>query len=259
MGVMDGKKGVVFGIANERSYAWYIAKQLVSEGAQCAFTHLPGEKMARRCQKAVEQLGVSDPWLCPCDVSSDEDLDALFEKLRTDFGTIDFVVHSLAYADRTYLETGRFHETSRQAWAEALDISAYSLVAMARRAVPLMPEGGSLVAMSYVGGEEVVPGYNVMGVAKAALEHSARYLAAELGENNIRVNCISGGPLRTMAAMAVGNINEMFEHQAKKAPLQRNISGEEVGNTATYLLSDLSSGVTGEVIHVDGGFHVVGL
>jgi len=263
MGLMDGKKGIVFGVANERSYAWFIAKQLIAHGARCAFAHLPGDKMERRCRKAVEAVGVETPWLMPCDASKDEDLDTVFEKLGEDLGAIDFVVHSIAFADRQFLEIGNFHTTTREAWTQALDISAYTLVAMAQRALPLMrnndPAGGSIISMSYFGGEKVIPGYNVMGIAKAALEHSTRYLAAELGEHNVRVNSISGGPLRTLAAMAVGGIDEMFEHQARKAPLKRNIEGEEVGDTAVYLLSDLSTGVTGETIHVDAGFSVVGL
>ena len=263
MGLMDGKTGVVFGIANDRSYAWFIAKQLIEQGATLYFTHLPGNKMERRCRKAIEDLGVSDPWLMSCDASKDEDLDAVFDTLKEDFGSIDFVVHSIAFADRQFLEIGNFHKTSREAWAQALDISAYTLLAMAQRAKPLMETndtpGGSIISMSYYGGEKVIPGYNIMGIAKSALEHTTRYLAAELGENNIRVNSISGGPLRTLAAMAVGGIGDMFDHQARKAPLKRNIEGEEVGNTAVYLLSDLSSGVTGQIVYVDAGFNIIGL
>ena len=259
MGLMDGKKGIVFGIANDRSYAWYIAKQLIEQGAECLFTHLPGDKMERRCRLAIKELGIEDPWLVPCDASKDEDLDAVFAKIADEFGGIDFIVHSIAFADRTFLEIGNFHTTTRAAWAQALDISAYTLLAMAQRATEVMPEGGSIISMSYYGGEKVIPGYNIMGIAKAALEHTTRYLAAELGEKNIRVNSISGGPLRTLAAMAVGGISDMFDHQARKAPLKRNIEGEEVGNTAVYLLSDLSSGVTGEIVYVDAGFNIVGL
>ena len=259
MGLMDGKRGIVFGIANERSYAWYITKQLLAEGATCCFSHLPGEKMARRCRQAVGEFGIEDPWLMPCDVSNDEDLDALFGKLKDDFETIDFIVHSIAFADRQFLQIGTFKNTTRQAFTQALDISAYSLLAMAQRAVDLMPNGGSIVSMSYHGGERVVPGYNVMGVAKAALEHTTRYLAAELGGQNVRVNCISGGPLRTLAAMAVAGISFMFDEHARKSPLKRNISGEEVGNTAVYLLSDAASGVTGEILHVDCGFNIIGV
>ncbi len=261
MGLMDGKKGIVFGIANDRSYATFITKSLIGQGATCGFTHLPDVKgkMERRCRMAVEELGVKDPWLVPCDASKDEDLDAVFEKIEKDFGTIDFIVHSIAFADREFLKVGNFYTTTREAWTRALDISAYTLLAMGQRAVKVMPNGGSMLAMSYYGGEKVVPGYNVMGIAKAALEHTARYLAYDLGEKNIRVNTISGGPLRTLAASAVGGIAEMFEHQERKAALKRNITGEEVGDTALYLLSDLSSGVTGENIHVDAGFSIVGL
>ena len=257
--MIDGKRGIVFGVANNRSYAWYISKQLLANGAQCAFTYLPVGRMQHRVEKAVSELGVQDPWLVPCDASNDEDLDALFMKLGEDFGTIDFVVHSIAFADRAFLEIGSFHKTTRQAWAQALDISGYSLLAMAQRAVPLMPNGGSIVAMTYYGGEKVIPGYNIMGIAKAALEHTARYLAFELGEKNIRVNLISGGPLKTLAASAVDGIDQMFEHQRRKAALRRENTGDEVGNAAMYLLSDAASGITGETIHVDAGFSVVGL
>jgi enoyl-[acyl-carrier protein] reductase I len=261
MSLLSGKRGVVFGIANDHSYAWYISKRLFAEGAQLAFTHLPDPagKMERRCRSAITELGITDPWLMPCDAGADASLDAVFEKLKADFGTIDFIVHSIAFADRQFLQIGNFHTTSRQAWAQALDISAYTLLAMTQRAVPLMTNGGSIIAMTYYGGEKVIPGYNVMGIAKAALEHTARYLAGELGEKKIRVNTISGGPLRTLASSAVGGITQMFEHQQRKAPLRRNIDGEEVGNTAAYLLSDLSSAVTGENIHVDAGFSIVGL
>ncbi len=261
MGLMDGKRGIVFGIANDRSYAWYITKQLVEAGAQCLFTHLPDPKgkMERRCRSAIDELGIQDPWLVPCDASKDEDLDAVFDRVKTDFGKIDFIVHSIAFADRQFLQMGNFHTTTRQAWTQALDISAYTLLAMARGAAPLMPEGGAIISMTYFGGEKVIPGYNIMGIAKAALEHTTRYLAADLGEKKIRVNTISGGPLRTLAASAVGGITEMHAHQERKSALKRNINGEEVGNTAVYLLSDLASGVTGETIHVDAGFSIIGL
>ncbi|NOX58396.1 MAG: enoyl-ACP reductase [Planctomycetes bacterium] len=259
MGLLDGKRGLVFGVANDRSIAWHIARQMMSEGATCAFTHLPGEKMERRARKAIESDGCSDYWLMPCDASSDEDLDKVFAKVREDFDTIDFLVHSIAFADREYLQIGNFAETSREAFCQALDISAYTLIAMAKRATALMPKGGSIMALTYYGAEKVVPGYNVMGVAKAALEANARYLAFELGEKGIRVNTISAGPVRTLSAMAVGGIDEMFEHVEKKAPLRRNIDAEEVGKTAVYLASDLSSGVSGENIYVDAGYNIVGL
>jgi len=261
MGLMDGKRGVVFGIANDRSYAWYISKRLIEAGARCAFTHLPDPKgkMERRCRSAIKELGIEDPWLMPCDASKDEDIQGVFDKLGVDFGGIDFVVHSIAFADRQFLQMGNFHTTSREAWTQALDISAYTLLAMTRSAAPLMTDGGSIIAMTYYGGEKVIPGYNIMGIAKAALEHTTRYLAWELGEKKIRVNTISGGPLRTLAASAVGGIAEMHAHYERKAPLRRNICGEEVGDTAVFLLSDMASAITGENIHVDAGFSTVGL
>ncbi len=277
--LLAGKRGIIFGIANDRSYASCIAKQIIAAGGQCAFTYLrlpdpkSTEKMERRVRGAVEELGVKDPWLMPCDAGRDEDLDAVFHKLGQDFGTIDFVVHSIAFADRAFLDIGKFHTTTRAAWSQALDISAYTLIAIAQRAAKLMPAplppagdnnqpaggGGSIISMTYYGGEKVIPGYNIMGIAKSALEHTTRYLAWELGEKNIRVNTISGGPLRTLASSAVGGIQEMFDLQKRKSAQRRNIDGDEVGNTAVYLLSDLASAVTGEVIHVDAGFSIVGL
>jgi len=259
MGVMDGKRGLVVGIANERSYAWFIAQSLIRQGATCLFTHLPGEKMERRCRGAVEELGVTDPWLRPMDAGSDEDLDAVFGAIKVDFQSIDFVVHSIAFADKEWLKAGLFHRTPRSVFCQAMDISAYTYVAMASRAADVMPGGGSLVAMSYYGAEKAVPGYNVMGVAKAALECSTRYLAQELGERKIRVNTISGGPLRTMSAMAVGGFSEILGWVEQKAPLRRNIEGGEVGDAAVFLLSDLGSGITGQTIYVDGGYSILGL
>ncbi|MCB9866866.1 MAG: enoyl-ACP reductase [Phycisphaerales bacterium] len=259
MGLLDGKKGLVVGIANERSIAWSIAKELIEQGATCAFTHLPGEKMQRRAAKAIEAIGVSDPWLEPLDAGSDEDLDTVFAKLKADFDAIDFLVHSIAFADREYLKIGNFTQTPRAVFTQALDISAYTLVAMSRRAAELMPGGGSVIALTYYGAEKVVPGYNVMGVAKAALEACSRYLAFELGEKGVRVNTISAGPVKTLSAMAVGGIDDMFDHVERKAPLRRNIEGPDVGRTAVYLLSDLASGVTGENIFVDSGYNTVGL
>ncbi len=259
MGILDGRRGLIFGVANDRSIAWNIAKCLTDHGATCGFAHLPGEKMERRVRKTLEAGGISDPWLFPCDASKDEDLDALFAAARQRFDTIQFVVHSIAFADKDYLQIGNFAETPRTVFNQALDISAYTLVAMARRAKALMPSGGSIVAMTYYGSEKVIPGYNVMGVAKAALEACTRYLAAELGASGVRVNTISAGPLRTLSSMAVGGIDEMFGWVEKKAPLRRNIDAEEVGKTALYLVSDLASGVTGENIYVDAGYNIVGL
>lgn len=259
MGLLDGRKGIVFGVANERSIAWHIARNLIEHGAVCGFSYLPGEKMERRARKTIEGGGVSDPWLFPCDVSRDSDLDALFAAVRDRFDSIDFVVHSLAFANKDYLQIGRFTETPREVFTQALDISAYTLVGIADRARPLMPNGGSILALSYYGAEKVIPGYNVMGVAKAALEACTRYLAAELGAQRIRVNTLSAGPCRTLSAMAVGGIDEMFDWVEKKAPLRRNIDTDEVGKTAVYLISDLSSGVTGENLYVDAGYNTMGL
>lgn len=259
MGLMDGKRGLIVGIANDHSYAYFIAQSLLQHGAECLFTHLPGEKMRRRVERAVGELGVKEPWLEALDASSDDDLDRVFAKIGSDFGTIDFLVHSIAYADKTWLKNGSFSETPREAFIQALDISAFTYMAMANRAAPLMPNGGAMVAMSYYGAQKAVPGYNVMGVAKAALESITRYLACDFGPRNIRVNTISGGPLRTMSALAVGRFTEIQDWVAKKAPLQRNVRGSEVGDTAVYLLSDLSSAVTGENLFVDCGYSMVGL
>lgn len=259
MSLLSGKKGLIFGIANDRSIACHIASSFLQEGAKCGFPYLPGEKNERRVLKALEEVGVAEPWLVPCDASNDADLDKVFAAARERFDTLDFVVHSIAYADRTYLKPGKFAETPREVFAQALDISAYSLVAMARRAKELMTAGGSIMAMTYYGSEKAVPGYNVMGVAKSALEACTRYLALELGEFGIRVNTISAGPLRTLSSMAVGGIDEIFDWVSKKAPLRRNIEAGEVGKTAVFLASDLSSGVTGENIFVDAGYNIVGL
>jgi enoyl-[acyl-carrier protein] reductase I len=259
MGLLDGKKGLVLSIANDRSIAWHIAANAIKQGARCGFGYLPIEKMERRARKAMEEGGFGQEWLYPCDVGKDEDIEKFFIAARDQFGTIDFLVHSLAFADRNYLQIGKFLTTPREVFRQALDISAYSLLALSRAAAPLMTNGGAILALTYLGSEKAVPGYNVMGVAKAALESTMRYLAFELGEKNIRVNSISAGPVRTLSAMAVGGIDEMFEHVTRKSPLKRNIEPDEVGKTAVYLLSDLSSGVTGENIHVDSGFSIVGL
>ncbi len=261
MGMLTGKRGLVVGIANDHSYAWYIAQSLLREGATCLFTHLPGEKMERRCSKAIEQLGVTNPWLKPLDASKDEELDQLFDQVKSDFGTIDFLVHSIAFADKDWLKTGMFTATPRNVFNVAMDISAYTYAAMANRAAPLMTnsDGGAMVSMSYYGAEKAVPGYNVMGVAKSALESTTRYLAAELGAKNVRVNCISGGPLRTMSAMAVGGFSEILEWVPKKAPLKRNVEGREVGDAAAFLLSNMSSGITGQTLYVDCGYSAIGL
>ena len=261
MDFLKGKRGLVFGIANDRSYAWYIAKAIREAGGECLYTFLPMDtgKMEHRCRLALRDLGETDPWLEPCDATNDYDIDAVFEKIKKQYGKIDFIVHSIAFCDRQYLQLGSFHKTTRKAFVQAMDTSVYSLIAMGQRAIDVMPDGGSIISMSYYGGEKVIPGYNVMGVAKSALEHSTKYLAYELGEERIRVNTISGGPLRTLAASAVGSISDMFEHYENIAPLRRNIKGDEVGNAAAYLLSDLSSGITGETLHVDAGYNIMGI
>lgn len=259
MGLLDGRKGIVFGVANDRSIAYHIARNLVDHGATCGYAHLPGEKMERRVRKTLEDGGIRNPWMFPCDVGKDEDLDRLFDAVKAEFDAISFVIHSVAFADREYLKIGAFTETPRGVFTQALDISAFTLIGIAHRARRLMPGGGSIVGLSYYGAEKVVPGYNVMGVAKAALEASARYLAAELGKQAIRVNTLSAGPCRTLSAMAVGGIDEMFEWVERKAPLARNIETDEVGRTAVYLVSDLSSGVTGENLYVDAGYNIIGL
>lgn len=268
MGLLDGRIGLIVGIANERSYAFHIAKSIIEHGGRCAFTHLPGEKNERRTRRAVEELGVKDPWMFPMEAGSDADMDAAFAKYAESFERMDYLVHSIAFAEREWLAVGKFAETPRAAYLQAIDISAYSLVAMARRARPIMAQyrgpgaspgsGGSIMGMSYYGGEKVVPGYNVMGVAKAALECSARYLASELGADKIRVNIISGGFLRTLASAAVGGTDKLGEEVEKRAPLRRNVEGADVGRTAVYLASDLASGVTGETIYVDCGINILG-
>ncbi len=262
MGLLDGKTGLIVGIANERSYAWFIAQSIIAQGGTCAFTHLPGEKNERRTRRAVEALGVTDPWLHPLDASSDEDMDKAFSAYAEAHGQkMHYLVHSIAFADREWLQIGNFHKTPRKAYLDAIDISAYTLAAMASRAKEMMKNagGGSVLAMSYYGSEKVVPGYNIMGVAKAALETTSRYLASELGQHNIRVNTISGGYLRTLASSAVGGAEEISKHNLERAPLRRNVEGGDVGGVAAFLVSDLANGVTGENIYVDCGVNIVGV
>lgn len=259
MSLLAGKVGLVVGIANDRSYAWHIAKALTEHGAQCAYSHIPGEKNARRTEKAAEKIQPS-PVLYPCDAGSDESLDELFASYAKDHDRLDFLVHSIAFADREWLQKGMFSKTPRKAYLDAIDISSYTLSAMAGRAQEQMSKhgGGSIMAMSYYGSEKVVPGYNVMGVAKACLESTTRYLAYELGEHNIRVNTISGGFLRTLASSAVAGTDKMDDAAKEHAPLRRGVEGADVGKTAVYLVSDLSSGVTGENIYVDCGINIMG-
>ncbi|MFG0256600.1 MAG: enoyl-ACP reductase [Phycisphaerales bacterium JB043] len=249
---------LVFGIANDRSYAWHIADAIRQHGGRCVYTSLPGEKNVRRTTKAIEKLGEESPLVIECDASSDEHLDTVFARVGDEVGSIDGLVHSIAFADREWLAPGKFKETPRDAYLSAIDVSAYTLAGMARRAEALMPDGGSIIGMSYYGSEKVVPGYNVMGVAKAALECTCRYLAEELGGKGIRVNTISGGPFRTLAASAVGGIGDMLDAYAEKAPLRRNVEGSDVGGAAVFLLSKMSAGITGENIYVDCGASILG-
>jgi enoyl-[acyl-carrier protein] reductase I len=260
MNILKGKQGLIFGVANDRSYAFHIAQSLVEHGATAAFSHIPGEKNLRRTSKAVEKLGVGDAKFYECDAGSDEQLADVFERYASDFNRLDFVVHSIAFADRDWLRPGAFVETPRASYLSAIDVSAYTLLAMGRLARPQMKAGGggSIIAMSYYGSEKVVPGYNVMGVAKAALECTCRYLASDLGPDNIRVNTISGGPFRTLASSAVGGIDAMMEATPKHAPLRRNVEGPDVGGAAAFLISDMASGITGENVYVDCGINIIG-
>jgi enoyl-[acyl-carrier protein] reductase I len=253
--LLEGKRGLVLGIANKRSIAWGIAQAAHREGARLAVTY-QGERLLENVQELSQQL--RDPLILPCDVSKDEDLKALADAVGAEFGTLDFVVHAVAYALREELD-GEFVNTSREGYRLAQDISSYSLTALARATTPLMTNGGSIVTLSYLGGERVVPHYNVMGVAKAALEMSVRYLASDLGPKGIRVNAVSAGPIKTLAASGVHGLSKMLEYHRTHAPLRRNTDQDEVGDTALFLVSSLSRGVTGEVIHVDGGFHVMGM
>ncbi|HKZ32215.1 MAG TPA: enoyl-ACP reductase [Vicinamibacteria bacterium] len=253
--LLEGKRGLVLGIANKRSIAWGIAQAAHREGARLAVTY-QGERLLENVQELSQQL--RDPLILPCDVTKDEDLKTLAEAVKNDFGTIDFVVHAVAFALREELD-GEFLNTSREGYRVAQDISSYSLTALARETAPLMPSGGSIVTLSYLGGERVVPHYNVMGVAKAALEMSVRYLASDLGPKGIRVNAISAGPIKTLAASGVHGLSKMLEYHRTYAPLRRNTDQDEVGDAGLFLISPLSRGITGEVIHVDGGFHVIGM
>jgi len=254
--LLEGRHGLVLGIANKRSLAWGIAQAAHRAGARLAVTY-QGERLQENVTELAAQL--RDPLVLPCDVTKDEDVAALAEKVREGFGSLDFVVHAVAFALREELD-GEFVNTSREGYRVAQDISSYSLTALARATAPLMEgRGGSIVTLSYLGGERVVPHYNVMGVAKAALEMSVRYLAADLGPKGIRVNAISAGPVKTLAASGVHGLSKMLEYHRTHAPLRKTTDQDEVGDAALFLVSSLSRGITGEVIHVDGGFHVMGM
>ncbi|RMF27725.1 MAG: enoyl-[acyl-carrier-protein] reductase FabI [Cyanobacteria bacterium J083] len=256
---LTGKNALVTGIANNRSIAWGIAQQLHKAGANIGVTYLPDER--GRFEKKVGELvkPVLNPSIfLPCDVQNDEQVAQTFQTISQKWDKLDILIHCLAFADKNDL-TGKFSETSRAGFTKALEISTYSLINLTRAAKPLMQEGGSIVTLSYLGGVKVIPNYNVMGIAKAALEMSVRYLAAELGENNIRVNAISAGPIRTLASSAVGGILDMIRHVEATAPLKRTVTQIEVGNTAAFLCSDLSSGITGQILYVDAGYEIMGM
>ena len=254
--LLEGKTGLILGIANKRSLAWGIAQSVSREGARLAVTY-QGERLEENVRGLA--AGLKDPVILPCDVSRDEDLDALTNSVKRELGGVDFVVHAVAYALREELD-GEFLNTSREGYRIAQEISSYSFTALARRAAPLMEgRAGSMLTLSYLGGERVVPHYNVMGVAKAALEMSVRYLAADLGPRGIRVNAISAGPIKTLAAAGVHGLSKMLEYHRTHAPLRKNTEQEEVGDAALFLVSRLSRGITGEILHVDGGYHVMGM
>ena len=254
-GLMAGKRGLIMGLANQKSIAWGIAKEAADAGAELAFT-FQGEALEKRVRPLADQLG-SDIVL-PCDVTDEPSMDAVFAELGERWGKLDFVLHAIAFADKSEL-TGRYVDTSPGNFAMSMNISCYSFTAVAQRAEKLMTEGGSLVTLTYYGAEKVMPHYNVMGVAKAALEASVRYLAMDLGPKNIRVNAISAGPMKTLAASGIGDFRYILKWNELNSPLRRNVSQEDVGRAGLYFLSDLSSGVTGECHHVDCGYHVVGM
>jgi len=253
--LMQGKRGLIMGVANNRSIAWAIAKSIAAQGGEVAFT-FQGEALEKRVRPLA--ASINSEIVLPCDVSSDEAMDEAFAALAAKWPKIDFLVHAIGYADKNFLR-GRFLDTPRAAFLQALDISCYSFAAVGRRAAALMPDGGALLTLSYLGAERVVPHYNVMGVAKAALEASVRYMAADLGPAQIRVNAISAGPIKTLAASGIGDFTYIMKWNKYNAPLERNVELEEVGGAGLYMLSDLSKGVTGEVHHVDCGYHTVGM
>jgi len=253
--LMAGKRGLVMGVANDRSIAWGIAKAVASQGASVAFTY-QGEALEKRVRPLADSVG--SKLVLPCDVTDAASLDAVFATLDKEWGGLDFLVHAIAYSDKEQLK-GLYVDTTRENFLRTLDISCFSFTDVCRRAVPMMKDGGSLLTLSYFGAERVMPHYNVMGVAKAALEASVRYLAADLGGKQIRVNAISAGPIKTLAASGIGDFRYILKWNELNAPLRRNVTIDEVGNSGLYLLSDLASGVTGEVLHVDSGYHVVGM
>jgi len=253
-GLMEGKRAMVFGLANQRSIAWGISEALHQQGARLGFNYL-GEALERRVRPLAE--GVDADIVVPCDVTDDAQVDAVFDEIEETWGGLDVLVHSVAFADKDDLG-GRFSDTTRAGYLKAIEISAYSLVHMARKARPLMKDGGSIVTMTYFGAEKVVQNYNIMGVAKATLEASVRYLADDLGPDGIRVNAVSAGPIKTLAAAGVKDFRKLLSMAEEKAPLRRNVTQEEVGQTALFLCSDMGAAITGEVIHVDSGYNILG-
>ncbi|MDR2778124.1 MAG: SDR family oxidoreductase [Rickettsiales bacterium] len=255
--LLKGKVGVVLGVLNNKSIAWGVAREVVDSGAEIALTY-QGEIGIKRVIPLAEELGVKT--VIDCDVLNDNELDNVFEVIAKKWGRLDFLVHSIAYSDKNELK-GKYFNTSRDNFKNTMDISVYSLVALTKRAVPLMEKsgGGSILTMTYYGSEKVVPNYNVMGVAKAALEASVRYLASDLGPKNIRINAISSGPIKTLAASGIDGLNYMLKYNEINSPLRRNVTPEDNGRTALYMVSDLSSGLTGEIVHLDSGFHIVGM
>jgi enoyl-[acyl-carrier protein] reductase I len=255
-GIMQGKRGLIMGVANGHSIAWGIAKELAAQGAELAFT-FQGEAFGKRVQPLAAEAG-SD-FLIPCDVEDIASVDAVFDAIEKRWGELDFVVHAIGFSDKNELKGRYVDATTRENFSKTMVISAYSFTEVAQRAMKLMPEGGALLTLTYGGSMRVMPNYNVMGVAKAALEASVRYLAADLGMNGIRVNAISAGPIRTLAGAGIGDARAMFSYQARNAPLRRTVGIEEVGKSALYLLSDMSSGVTGEIHYVDSGYNIVSM
>ncbi len=253
--LMQGKRGLIMGVANNRSIAWAIAQSVAAQGGECAFTY-QGEALEKRVRPLAASIGAD--FLLPCDVTDDAAMDAAFSALKQKWGKIDFLVHAIGFADKNFLR-GRFVDTPRDVFLQALDISCYSFAAVGQRAAAMMPDGGSLLTLSYLGAERWVPHYNVMGVAKAALEASVRYMAADLGPDNIRVNAISAGPIKTLAASGIGDFSYIMKWNKYNSPLRRNVELEEVGGAGLYMLSGLSKGVTGEVHHVDCGYNINGM
>jgi enoyl-[acyl-carrier protein] reductase I len=256
MSLLAGKTGIVFGVANKRSIAWAIAQAWAREGARLAFTY-QGDRVKENVEELAGTFG-ADTLILPCDVTKDEDIAGVFQTAGAKFGKLDLLLHSVAFAPKEALE-GQFVNTSREAYRIAHDVSAYSLVALSRAAAPLMTDGGSIVAMSYYGAEKVVPHYNVMGVAKASLEASTRYLAYDLGPKKIRVNCISAGPVNTLAARGISGFSEMLKHYEVHSPLKRNVTPEELGATGVFLASNGAAAITGQVLYVDSGYQIMGM